>query len=153
MIPLGYARQIDVPEKPFAARRYLMSFLGSMEHDAIPKFSLRAFFGTPKSIARSRMADSLRRLASAIPADVFFAATGSYSDSISLDGASYSEIVADTKICLAPRGSSSRPIVFSKRCAKVALSSAIACRRIGSTRVTQRFKWMTGGIWKLTYAL
>lgn len=112
VIPLGYARQSDIPTKPFATRRYLMSFLGSVEQYAVHPLSPRALLGTPKIIARSRMAQALRQLASATPDDVFFATTGSFSESIASDGASYSGIMADTKICLAPRGSSTETYRF-----------------------------------------
>lgn len=112
VIPLGYARQNDTPGQPFDTRRYLISFLGSVEQDAVHPLSPRALLGTPKFIARSRMAEALRHLASAIPDEVFFATTGSYGESIVSDGTSYSEIMADTKICLAPRGSSAETYRF-----------------------------------------
>lgn len=112
VIPLGYARQSDIPAKPFGTRRYLMSFLGSVEQYAVHPLSPRALLGTPKTIARSRMAEAARQLVSATPGDVFFATTGSYSESIVSDGASYSNIMADTKICLAPRGSSAETYRF-----------------------------------------
>jgi Exostosin family len=106
VIPLGYARQTDIAVKPFETRRYLVSFLGSVEQRQYHTLSPRALLGTPKSEARSRMAKGLRKLASALPDKVFFAITGSFSESILSDGAGYSELMADTKICLAPRGSS-----------------------------------------------
>jgi hypothetical protein len=109
VLPLGYARQKDLPVKPFHARRYLVSFLGSIEHYGdgyCYRWLPRAFFGGPKGLARSRMAASLTKLASVMPDEVFFATTPSFFESISTDGARYSEIMADTKICLAPRGAS-----------------------------------------------
>lgn len=112
VIPLGYARQSDIQGKPFGTRRYLMSFLGSIEQDPVHALSLRGLLSTPKTIARSRMSEALRQLASTIPHDVFLATTGSYSESIVADGARYSEIMADTKICLAPRGSSAETYRF-----------------------------------------
>jgi hypothetical protein len=109
VVPLGYARQKDLPVKPFQARRYLVSFLGSIDHygDGYCYRRLpRALFGGPKVLARSRMAASLTKLASVMPGDVFFATTPSFFESIATDGTRYSEIMADTKICLAPRGAS-----------------------------------------------
>src|SRR5262249_26690572 len=109
VVPLGYARQIDLPVKPFHARRYLVSFLGSLEHYGdgyCHPLSPRTLFRGPKVLARNRMSDSLLRLASAMPDEVFFATTPSFFESIRTDGTRYSEIMADTKICLAPRGAS-----------------------------------------------
>jgi hypothetical protein len=105
VIPLGYARQTDLPVRSFDERRFLVSFLGSIEHRAHPGW-VRTMFGTPKRTARLRMASSLERLASAIPDDVFFATTRDYYEGVVSDGKRYSEIMADTKICVAPRGNS-----------------------------------------------
>ncbi|RDJ27349.1 hypothetical protein DWF00_10315 [Bosea caraganae] len=106
VVPLGYARQTDLPGKPFAERRYTISFIGSVKQRAYHPVSLRALLGTPKDIARSRMLDELRQLAVGMPDEVFWADTGSYMDGILSDGVRYSELMADSKICLAPRGSS-----------------------------------------------
>lgn len=107
VMPMGYARQTDVPVKPFETRRYLVGFLGSIENRAHPRFSLKRLVGTPKHIARSRMDESLRKLAALAPDSVYYGKTASFRESTT-EGAGdrYSEIMADTKICLAPRGSS-----------------------------------------------
>ena len=107
VLPLGYARQTDLPGKPFESRRYLVGFLGSIENREYPKFSPKRLVATPKVIARSRMADSLRRLAAWAPESVFYGTTASFTES-TMTGAGdrYTEIMADTKIALAPRGSS-----------------------------------------------
>jgi hypothetical protein len=55
LTPMGYARQTDLPGKPFETRRYLVGFLGSIENRAHPRFSVKRLVGTPKHIARSRM--------------------------------------------------------------------------------------------------
>ena len=39
VLPLGYARQTDLPGKPFELRRYLVGFLGSIENREYPRFS------------------------------------------------------------------------------------------------------------------
>ena len=106
-LPLGYARQTDLPGKPFASRRYLVGFLGSIENGEYPRFSPKRLVATPKVIARSRMAHSLQRLAALAPESVFYGATASFTES-TMTGAGdrYTEIMADTKIALAPRGSS-----------------------------------------------
>jgi hypothetical protein len=44
VLPLGYARQTDLPGKPFDSRRYLVGFLGSIENRAYPKFSPKLGF-------------------------------------------------------------------------------------------------------------
>ena len=104
-VPLGYARQTDLPVKPFEERRYAVSFLGSVESEKHHPLSIYALLGTPKGIARSAMAQGLKALA-ARRSDVFCATTGTYAESILSDGASYSQLMAETRICLAPRGSS-----------------------------------------------
>jgi hypothetical protein len=107
VLPLGYARQTDLPGKPFESRRYLVGFLGSIENREYPKFSPKRLVATPKLIARSRMADSLQKLAASAPDSVFYGTTASFTES-TMTGAGdhYTEVMADTKIALAPRGSS-----------------------------------------------
>src|ERR1700733_15221634 len=104
VLPLGYARQTDLPGKPFESRRYLVGFLGSIENREYPKFSPKRLVATPKVIARSRMADSLQKLAAWAPESVFYGTTASFTES-TMTGAGdrYTEIMADTKIALAPR--------------------------------------------------
>ena len=107
VMPMGYARQTDTPGKPFDTRRYFVGFLGSIENRAHPRFSPKRVVGTPKHIARSRMVDSLQRLVAAAPDSAYFSETRSFRESTAMGaGERYSEIMADTKICLAPRGSS-----------------------------------------------
>jgi hypothetical protein len=107
VMPLGYARQTDLPGKPFESRRYPVGFLGSIENREYSTFSPKRLVATPKSIARARMADSLRRMAAAAPDAVFYGTTASFTESTMTDaGDRYTEIMADTKIALAPRGSS-----------------------------------------------
>jgi hypothetical protein len=107
VLPLGYARQTDLPGKPFESRRWLVGFLGSIENREYPKFSPKRLVATPKVIARSRMAHALQKLAASEPESVFYGTTASFGES-TMTGAGdrYTEIMADTKIALAPRGSS-----------------------------------------------
>jgi hypothetical protein len=102
-VPLGYARQHDLPLKAFEERRYAVSFLGSADRSVHPRFSLRRILGTPKVIARDRMLRALDRLALW---NAFVGTTAHYLASISDDGLAYSRVMQDTQICLAPRGSS-----------------------------------------------
>lgn len=113
VLPLGYARQTDLPGKPFGSRNYLVGFLGSIENRQYPKFSPKRLVATPKVIARSRMAHSLQKLAASAPESVFYGATASFTES-TMTGAGdrYTEIMADTKIALAPRGSSAETYRF-----------------------------------------
>jgi hypothetical protein len=107
VVPLGYARQADIRPKPFSQRKYLVSFIGSVQQYRLKRWSARSLMGTPKNAARLKMLKSLARLARNLPADAVFAEeTCSYTESILSDGSHYSEIMRDTKICLAPRGSS-----------------------------------------------
>jgi hypothetical protein len=107
VLPLGYARQTDLPGKPFESRRYLVGFLGSLENRDYSRFSPKRFLATPKIVARSRMAEAVRKLAAWAPESVFYGTTSSFTES-TMTGAGdrYTEIMADTKIALAPRGSS-----------------------------------------------
>jgi hypothetical protein len=53
------------------------------------------------------MVKSLQRLAAAAPDSIYYGETASFWESITIGARErYSEIMADTKICLAPRGSS-----------------------------------------------
>ena len=107
VVPLGYARQTDLPGRPFESRRYPVGFLGSIENREYSKFSPKRLVASPKVIARSRMAASLETMAAAAPGAVFYGTTASFTES-TMTGAGdrYSEIMADTKIALSPRGSS-----------------------------------------------
>jgi hypothetical protein len=107
VLPLGYARQTDLPGKPFESRRYLVGFLGSLENREYSRFSLKRLIASPKIVARSRMAQAIQKLAAWAPESVFYGTTSSFTEStMSGAGKRYTEIMADTKIALAPRGSS-----------------------------------------------
>jgi hypothetical protein len=107
LLPLGYARQTDLPGKPFESRRYLVGFLGSLENREYSRFSLKRLFATPKVVVRSKMAQAIKKLAASAPESVFYGTTSSFTESVMTNaGERYTEIMADTKIALAPRGSS-----------------------------------------------
>jgi hypothetical protein len=107
VVPLGYARQTDLPGKPFETRRYLVGFLGSIENRTYSRFSPKRLLMTPKYVARSRLAGSLQKLAASAPDSVFYGTTASFTEStMTGTGDRYTEIMADTQIALAPRGSS-----------------------------------------------
>jgi hypothetical protein len=107
VLPLGYARQTDLPGKPFESRRYLVGFLGSLENREYSRFSPKRLLASPKIVARSRMAQAIQKLAAWAPESVFYGTTSSFTESTMTGaGERYTEIMADTKIALAPRGSS-----------------------------------------------
>jgi hypothetical protein len=107
VVPLGYARQTDLPGKPFETRRFLVGFLGSIENRNYSRFSPKRLLGTPKYVARSRLAEALEKLIAWAPEKVFYGTTASFTES-TMTGAGdrYTEIMAETKIALVPRGSS-----------------------------------------------
>ncbi|MEX6505861.1 hypothetical protein [Jiella sp. M17.18] len=111
VVPLGYARQIAQPIRPPSERPYFMSFVGSVEQERYGPFSPKRWIGTPKAVARSTMTAALKRLAATQP-DIVHCETASFMQSILSDGVRYSQILADTRICLAPRGSSSETYRF-----------------------------------------
>jgi hypothetical protein len=107
VVPVGYARQTDLLGKPFESRRHLVGFLGSIESREYSRFSPKRLTSSPKPVARSRMANSLQKMAATAPDAVFYGTTASFTES-TMTGAGdrYTEIMADTKIALTPRGSS-----------------------------------------------
>jgi hypothetical protein len=93
--------------KPFETRRYPVRFLDSIENRSYSRFSRTRLFTTPKCVARSRLAESLRKLAASVQNSVFYGTTASFTESTTTGaGDRYTEIMADTKIALAPRVSS-----------------------------------------------
>jgi hypothetical protein len=107
VLPLGYARQTDPPGKPFKSRRYLVGFLGSLENREYSKvFTQEA----PRvSEDRRPLADGASdSKAGCLGArERFYGTTSSFTESTMTGaGERYTEIMADTKIALAPRGSS-----------------------------------------------
>jgi hypothetical protein len=105
--PAGLRARTDLEGKPFETRRYPVRFLDSIENRSYSRFSRTRLFTTPKCVARSRLAESLRKLAASVQDSVFYGTTASFTES-TLTGAGdrYTEIMADTKIALAPRVSS-----------------------------------------------
>lgn len=103
LLPLGYGIPSDVPAAEFARRRYLSSFLGSIakvaEHDV-----LRTVIGTPKSYSRNRLIEVMRGIESRHGPDrIRIATTSGFQDSL-LQEQVYAEVMAETQICAAPRG-------------------------------------------------
>jgi hypothetical protein len=106
-IPLGYANQRELPVKPIHERSFDLSFAGSVVHKPYPLWSPKRWFQTAKSHSRRAMIDTLkklveRRLEWAIDLKI----TESYKAIRTADPNEYSQRMMDTRICLAPRGTS-----------------------------------------------
>jgi hypothetical protein len=107
-IPLGYARQLDLPIKDIEKREYDVSFAGSIQHGNYSRWSFKYWFDNPKSLSRKRMISSVKKLKVKYPEfEIELAITSSFGSSKDmLDKNSYSENMMNTKICLVPRGTS-----------------------------------------------
>ncbi len=106
-IPLGYANQVELPVRPLDERRYDLAFAGSVVHKPYPLWSPKRWFQTPKSYARNTMLGVLEWLVShrtdwALDLKI----TDSYRAIRTADPNEYSHRMMDTRICLAPRGTS-----------------------------------------------
>ncbi len=107
-IPLGYYNSEDLPIKNMEERLYDVFFAGSAVHVRYPIWSLQYWLRTPKTVSREQMRASLDSFqekhseftveSSITPA---FGAGGN-----SEAANSYNERMMNTKICLAPRGTS-----------------------------------------------
>jgi hypothetical protein len=105
-IPLGCYRFEDFDMKPMSARNIDASFAGSIKQATYGHLSLKRYMHTAKSRARTLLLESLARIAKERPqAAIRYKATASFSpDSSRKD--SYVDELADTKVCLVPRGTS-----------------------------------------------
>jgi hypothetical protein len=101
LVPIGYGIPTTVQPMAFDERPYITSFLGS----AAPPRGLRRLLGTPKYYCRSRMRRVLTGLAERYGADrVHTTLTGGFQQSLKDDDQNYARVMARTKICVAPRG-------------------------------------------------
>ncbi len=101
-IPLCVYKLVDQTFKPINKRKYDISFLGSVIHTK-KDCLMRKILKTPKILSRMKLFSLLNEMKSKYivyekPNDSF---PNAYKDS-SVDN--YSEIMMDTKICVAPRG-------------------------------------------------
>lgn len=104
VVPVGYGGATDVEPGPFDQRPHVVSFLGSV---APPEAGqrLRTWLGTPKAYCRAALVDVLKTLRSRLGDDAIrLRLTGSFQESLKDQGGSYFDILAKTKICVAPRG-------------------------------------------------
>ena len=104
-IPLGYYNQLDLPIKDIGARRYDVSFAGSVVHQSYPVWSIIRLLETPKSISRKKMIAALDKIHKEHPEfRIKLSITSGFEAAWSADPKSYSQEMMDTKICLVPRG-------------------------------------------------
>lgn len=103
LLPIGYGIPSEIPARPFHQRRYLTSFLGSIA--GVPQDQpLRRLVGTPKSFSRTRMLEALREVEGRHGAErVMVSTTAGFQESLDREQL-YAEVMADTQICVAPRG-------------------------------------------------
>lgn len=104
LVPIGYGIPSSIQPVPMQKRIYATSFLGS-----IPQKSSRNWFrslvGTPKVYCRQAMIAALEKLRLILPLNaVYISLTEGFQESLLDAGKVYSEILSQTKVCVAPRG-------------------------------------------------
>ncbi len=122
-IPLGYYNQLDHTPVPFAGRRWSVSFAGSgaqLLRTTPGARRSRLPVRTPKDRARVEMCRALARLARELPREPMTIVTlpdfptmlpGLDEQARGL-AETYSELVAQTRVCLVPRGNSPETFRF-----------------------------------------
>ncbi|MEL6159318.1 MAG: glycosyltransferase family 1 protein [Cyanobacteria bacterium J06554_11] len=106
-IPLGYCNQLELPVKPLSDRRYDVSFSGSIVHRNYPWWSPNRWIGNPKQLSRQKMADALQALKQSHPhRSIELKISSGFRASRQSDGQEYSQQLMETKVCIAPRGTS-----------------------------------------------
>ncbi len=103
LLPIGYGIPSDVEPRDFDRRRFLTSFLGSIAD--VPRTQpVRRLIGTPKSFSRSRLLEAMRRMKERHGVErIKVSTTSGFQDSLRHEQV-YAEVMADTQICVAPRG-------------------------------------------------
>lgn len=97
-IPLGYGQQVELEIDLDRPREFDLIFDGSVT----PKKNHAL---APKALSRSRMANAMRRLKETRPElEVGLRVTEDFASSMADNGAEYSRRMANSKVCLAPRG-------------------------------------------------
>lgn len=107
-IPLGYYNSEDLPIKNLDVRPCDVFFAGSAIHEPYPIGSLQYWFRAPKTISREKMILSANCFQEKHPEfQVESSITPAFGRASSSEATnSYSEKMMNTKICLAPRGTS-----------------------------------------------
>ncbi|ACY48034.1 hypothetical protein [Rhodothermus marinus] len=117
-LPLGYGNQLPLPVQPIETRPIDLFFAGSVEQ-GFPKrlWSPHRWLPSPKRVSRERMLRTLEVLQRRFPELRIFVHTnarfvlnaleyGLTEPGEVLDTEAYSQMLMDSKICLAPRGTS-----------------------------------------------
>jgi hypothetical protein len=120
-IPLGYYAQLDHAPVAFAQRRWSVAFAGSgVPVTQTARGSLRSRPGTPKGLARAQMCNALEDLAGRLPGEPtamvrlpdFPAMLPGRDEHARGLARTYSELMAQTRVCLVPRGNASETFRF-----------------------------------------
>jgi len=103
-IPLGDRDVWDLDIIPVLERSHDVSFLGSIVTNQLLKLSVTGLLGTPKTWSRSRMFAALKHYAQTRPSSVITLKSTSFAGGNAGNSGPFSELLADTKICVVPRG-------------------------------------------------
>ncbi len=104
LVPIGYGIPTNVEPLPFDQRPYVTSFLGSIPQSGATS-GLRRLIGTPKAYCRAAMMRVLKGLQPRDGADAIrLSLTGGFQESLKDAGETYSNVMARTQLCVAPRG-------------------------------------------------
>ena len=104
-LPVGYNNLLDLPTTPLDERSIDVNFAGSVENKGYSRRDPAYWVSTPKAVARSAMVDGVRRWGDRRPGStVHLKITESYTASIADSPSSYSTQLMESKVCLAPRG-------------------------------------------------
>jgi len=104
-IPIGDRDVWDLDPIPVLERTHDVSFLGSAVGTKLSKLSVTGILGTPKAWSRARMFETLKRYARMRPTSVItLQTTATFAASRGTGPGPFSELLADTKICVVPRG-------------------------------------------------
>ncbi|MBE9108740.1 glycosyltransferase family 1 protein [Nodosilinea sp. LEGE 07298] len=104
-IPPGYLNSEDLPIRPILDRNCDVFFDGSVIQHKYPVWSLRYWSKTPKAHSREQMVDNLKRFKDKNPQfQIHLALSVGFAAFNYTPQSTYSQNLMNTKICLAPRG-------------------------------------------------
>jgi hypothetical protein len=105
LIPLGYHQQVELPIKNIHERIYDTSFLGSVAHGN-QRFSIKNLIKNPKKLSRESLVTTLERCEERSKFKIFLSSFSGFFDPNKFSPDIYSEILMESKICVAPQGTS-----------------------------------------------
>lgn len=104
-IPPGYYNSKNLPIERLEIRSHDIFFDGSINHDRYPIWSLKSWMKTPKAVSRQQMVSNLNKFAQQYPQfNIKLATNSAFGKVDRAQVESYSASMMNTKICLAPRG-------------------------------------------------